>query len=290
MKSIGFLRFYLMAGLLVLGTLSCKTQERVSKRTSKDAYYQGAGYFVLRDDDQALRELETALALDPGNAEAQRLLLSVLKEQTETLIEQKKWAEALPKLERLSAFLPKDGDIRELLLRVRSTQTEADPVVVVPQTWRHPEPVPVAPPPPPPVPAVVEAKPPILKEETQERPYAPVSEEASSSVSVPAPASVSAPAPVSRVVSVPEPDPEAKPLTVEPSKRPLPKFQNHPLSTGRYLVQDGETLESIALELFGDEGRWTDIYWQNQTQIHRGIVFPGQVLDIPWTDSGLKRS
>ncbi len=48
-----------------------------------------------------------------------------------------------------------------------------------------------------------------------------------------------------------------------------------------YRVRSGDTLKSIAVKVYGDASRWTDIYNANKYQIKRGNITPGQTLVIP---------
>jgi len=49
-----------------------------------------------------------------------------------------------------------------------------------------------------------------------------------------------------------------------------------------YVVQAGDTLRSIALKLYGDEDRWTELYRANDDRMSRaGELMPGQSLLVP---------
>ena len=60
------------------------------------------------------------------------------------------------------------------------------------------------------------------------------------------------------------------------------------LPSGPYVVQSGDTLWSIAAQLYKDPLRWTDIWRLNKGQIaDPSIVFAGQELQLP-TSLGLE--
>lgn len=48
-----------------------------------------------------------------------------------------------------------------------------------------------------------------------------------------------------------------------------------------YRVVSGETLQSIAVKIYGDESRWVEIYNANKDKLIRGVTQAGQVLVIP---------
>jgi len=48
-----------------------------------------------------------------------------------------------------------------------------------------------------------------------------------------------------------------------------------------YTVQPSETLQSIAIKIYGDANRWIDIYNANKYQIKKGSLAPGQNLVLP---------
>lgn len=65
-----------------------------------------------------------------------------------------------------------------------------------------------------------------------------------------------------------------------PAARPRP--QPAPVRPTRYVVKEGDTLESIAVSVYGDADRWPDIYRANAGSVGRGgEVKPGQVLTLP---------
>ena len=48
------------------------------------------------------------------------------------------------------------------------------------------------------------------------------------------------------------------------------------------MVQEGDTLESIAAKVYGDGSKWPSIYKANAGSVGRGgTVKPGQTLAIP---------
>jgi nucleoid-associated protein YgaU len=51
----------------------------------------------------------------------------------------------------------------------------------------------------------------------------------------------------------------------------------------RYTVRAGDTLASIALRVYGDAGRWPQLYRANVAAIGAapGLIFPGTVLALP---------
>ncbi len=52
--------------------------------------------------------------------------------------------------------------------------------------------------------------------------------------------------------------------------------------TGPYVVQPGDTLGSIAVEVYGSFARWQDIYSVNEDTIENpSRIYPGQVLQLP---------
>jgi LysM repeat protein len=53
-------------------------------------------------------------------------------------------------------------------------------------------------------------------------------------------------------------------------------------ATGRYTVQRGDTLSSIAQRFYGSAGDWNRLYAANRSVLHNpDMIFAGQVLDIP---------
>jgi LysM repeat protein len=48
-----------------------------------------------------------------------------------------------------------------------------------------------------------------------------------------------------------------------------------------YVVQPGDTLQSIAAKFYKDEGRWKDIFKANADKVDRGRPIPGKTLVIP---------
>ncbi|MBI4656701.1 MAG: conjugal transfer protein TraF [Elusimicrobia bacterium] len=76
-------------------------------------------------------------------------------------------------------------------------------------------------------------------------------------------------------------------MTKKPGK-PMDKVEEpsalQKLPDGRkiYVVQDGDTLQSIAEKAYGNSSKWIDIYKANSKNVGRGgEVKPGQILTIP---------
>ena len=68
----------------------------------------------------------------------------------------------------------------------------------------------------------------------------------------------------------------------KPAPAPQAKPQPAPSRPSRYVVKEGDTLESIAASVYGDSARWPDIYRANAGSLGRGgEVKPGQVLSLP---------
>ncbi len=85
-------------------------------------------------------------------------------------------------------------------------------------------------------------------------------------LSVPRPA---APAPV-RVKPPVEPEPEQVEAPAKPS---IPST---------YVVQEGDTLQSIAKKFYGNSDRWVEIYEMNAERVERGgTIRAGQFLILP---------
>ncbi len=54
------------------------------------------------------------------------------------------------------------------------------------------------------------------------------------------------------------------------------------MSESTYVVQSGDTLSSIALALYGDADRWSEIFEANRDKLSDpNLVHPGQELRIP---------
>ncbi len=74
-----------------------------------------------------------------------------------------------------------------------------------------------------------------------------------------------------------EPKPEPQPEAVEPDTPPLPPgFRLH-------LVQDNETMQSIALAVYGEEAAWTLIAHENPFEDPIKLI-PGTTLRLPPID------
>lgn len=64
--------------------------------------------------------------------------------------------------------------------------------------------------------------------------------------------------------------------------KPAPQAKPAPARRNSYTVKEGDTLGSIAEEVYGDAGRWMEIYRANAGSLGRGgEVKPGQVLTLP---------
>lgn len=71
---------------------------------------------------------------------------------------------------------------------------------------------------------------------------------------------------------------EAKRM-MEQAKQKL--IASNQLTQNTYTVQKGDTLKSIAIKLYNDESRWSEIYELNKDRIKQGIVESGQILILP---------
>ena len=73
-------------------------------------------------------------------------------------------------------------------------------------------------------------------------------------------------------------------LKEELKNRPVRVIRKKPAKRGppplEYTVKEGDTLRSIAGELYGDPLRWNDLYYANKDKITRSRVDPGQVLVV----------
>ncbi|MGD9643534.1 MAG: conjugal transfer protein TraF [Elusimicrobiales bacterium] len=72
---------------------------------------------------------------------------------------------------------------------------------------------------------------------------------------------------------------KARPAAAKPAPKAKPAA---PARRATYTVKEGDTLGSIAEEVYGDSGRWMEIYRANAGSLGRGgEVKPGQVLALP---------
>jgi len=71
------------------------------------------------------------------------------------------------------------------------------------------------------------------------------------------------------------------PIRKEEKSRRASSSTEMSTSLKTYTVQPGDTLNSIAQTVYGDQKRWKDIYNANKDKIERGTVNAGQVLTIP---------
>ena len=94
------------------------------------------------------------------------------------------------------------------------------------------------------------------------RPTAPIAPETQSAPAV-LPKKTAPPAPKTKSVKTQEPK------------------QETPERPKTYTVLQGDTLKSIAQKIYGDPGRWKEIYNANKDKVERGSVAPDQVLTIP---------
>jgi nucleoid-associated protein YgaU len=54
------------------------------------------------------------------------------------------------------------------------------------------------------------------------------------------------------------------------------------VATRAYTVEPGDSLGAIALSLYGDAGRWPEIFEANKDQLSNpNLIYPGQTLRIP---------
>jgi nucleoid-associated protein YgaU len=85
----------------------------------------------------------------------------------------------------------------------------------------------------------------------------------------------------------PEPEPvkiaEPEPVKPEPEPdRKTPAPQPQAPMPGTYTVQSGDTLSKIARTVYGDTGRWKDIYTANRDKMeNENDLRPGQIITIP---------
>jgi hypothetical protein len=93
---------------------------------------------------------------------------------------------------------------------------------------------------------------------------------------LPAPALVPAQPPAAPVTVAPLPAPPV----AQPRKAKVKKTEA-PARPKFYKVQPGDTLDSIARKIYKDPSRWKDLYNANADKVERGVVAPGQVLNIP---------
>ncbi len=76
--------------------------------------------------------------------------------------------------------------------------------------------------------------------------------------------------------------PPTAPQIIPQSVEPVEVEQAAPAAPKSYVVQDGETLQSIAVKLYNDENKWLEIFELNADRLERGgTTRPGQVLLLP---------
>jgi len=100
-------------------------------------------------------------------------------------------------------------------------------------------------------------------------------------VVAPIPVAVPVPAPTSVPKAVPPTELQgtrtAKPITLRARGA-----TGHAATGDTYTVQSGDTLESIAIHLYGNAERWRDIYALNSDRLgFGGYLAPGQILVLP---------
>lgn len=66
-----------------------------------------------------------------------------------------------------------------------------------------------------------------------------------------------------------------------PPPPPKPKPKPAPVWPRPHTVKPGETLRSIAQQIYGDAGLWEQIYLSNQDKVERGLPVEGAVLLVP---------
>ncbi|MBI4395560.1 MAG: LysM peptidoglycan-binding domain-containing protein, partial [Elusimicrobia bacterium] len=106
------------------------------------------------------------------------------------------------------------------------------------------------------------------------------------------PAESTAAAPAKTVLAAEAPAP-AHPAVLAPvaavsespaqAGRKASAVESSPVVSGarQHMVQNGETLMTIAAKYYGDPKKWVDIYKANKDKVTRGTVTPGQVLALP---------
>ncbi len=65
-------------------------------------------------------------------------------------------------------------------------------------------------------------------------------------------------------------------------KRQLRAVDDAKVAARTYTVEPGDSLSAIAQSVYGNAGRWTEIFEANKDQISNpNLIHPGQVLRIP---------
>lgn len=73
-----------------------------------------------------------------------------------------------------------------------------------------------------------------------------------------------------------------EPRKVVVPETPKPEVTTPPMPPQTYVVQDGETLQTIAKKIYEDESKWVEIYEMNMDRVERGgTVRAGQILLLP---------
>ena len=73
-----------------------------------------------------------------------------------------------------------------------------------------------------------------------------------------------------------------KKAPVAPKEEAVPAAPSAPAVPRTYLVQEGETLQTIAEKFYGDSAKWVEIYELNSDRIERGgTIRTGQMLLLP---------
>ncbi len=84
------------------------------------------------------------------------------------------------------------------------------------------------------------------------------------------------------VTQVPRKDADAVDAKPEQAAVEAPKSADKAQLTGRYTVQSGDTLGSIALKFYGKAARWPELFAANRDKLrHPDILFHGTVIRIP---------
>jgi len=80
---------------------------------------------------------------------------------------------------------------------------------------------------------------------------------------------------------------QLKSLMPKPAPKPKPKRRPVPPHWPKtHLVQDGDTLRSLAQRYYGDPDQWEKIYRANESKFSQGLPVPGAVLAIPAPGQG----
>lgn len=87
------------------------------------------------------------------------------------------------------------------------------------------------------------------------------------------------PAPEPEEVTAPKP---VVPAPTPVSETPIPRIQTPAPLPGTYTVLPGDTLSKIARAVYGDTGKWKEIYNANMDKMeNENDLHPGQILTVP---------